>query len=420
MTRYESGGSAPADRRHEYPKIFIHIGEPKTGTTFLQQLMFANQRALVAQGVALPGARPRYHFRATQDLRGIVAAPGDPLGPFEGAWDRLVAEALRGQRVGLVSHEMLASATAEQADRAVGSFGDAEVHIVLTLRDFGSLLPAEWQESVKNRNIRGYEDWLSDVIDRESVDADRRKWGFWNVHDTLEILRIWSRNVPPERVHVITVPPRGSSQGLLWERFAGLIGVDPQSVDPTSAKSNASLTVAEVELMRRINAALPREMPDWFYMHYVKGGLAHNAFPADPSGQGRLELPADRDEWARKQAEAVIAELGTSGYDVIGDLDELLPRPPSGPRLRPADADVNDMLRGSIVAIKRILTDFQAVRVENAQPRSQTAGRPGGLKGSLTGLSERHPSVRALRVMWRRAAHVARRARAGLSRGGAE
>ena len=41
--------------------------------------------------------------------------------------------------------------TARQADRAVRSLFPAEVHVVLTVRDFATLLPAEWQEKVKCR-----------------------------------------------------------------------------------------------------------------------------------------------------------------------------------------------------------------------------------------------------------------------------
>ena len=36
-------------------RVFLHIGEPKTGTTFLQQVMWSNRAELAAQGVVLPG-----------------------------------------------------------------------------------------------------------------------------------------------------------------------------------------------------------------------------------------------------------------------------------------------------------------------------------------------------------------------------
>jgi hypothetical protein len=406
-----NGSGAP-----HLPKIFIHIGEPKTGTTFLQQLMFSNRRALVAQGVILPGVRPRYHFRATQDLRGVVPEPNDPLAPFEGAWDRLVQEVLQAPRVGLVTHEMLSSVTQEQADRAVQSFGDAEVHVVLSVRDFGSLLPAEWQESIKNRNTESYEQWLGHVIDSESIDPDRRQWWFWKVHDTLEILRMWSRHVPPERVHVITMPPRGSSQNLLWERFANLVGIDPDSVDPSRAKSNASLSVAEVEFIRRINLAMPPDMPEWFYMHHVKGALAHNAFAGNPKRGGRLSLPAERDEWATKQAESVIADIRASGYDVIGDLDELLPRPPEGTRFTPQDATSEDMVEAGVLAILRVLHEFQESLT--TRPAAPAAARPSGrrakVKRAVLRASDRHDSVYAARRAWWWMANTGRALRAKL------
>ena len=41
-----SGGSSGGS-----PRVFLHIGEPKTGTTFLQQVMWRNRSELAARGV---------------------------------------------------------------------------------------------------------------------------------------------------------------------------------------------------------------------------------------------------------------------------------------------------------------------------------------------------------------------------------
>ena len=399
------------------PKIFIHVGEPKTGTTYLQQLMFSNQRALVDQGVILPGTRPRYHYRATQDLRGVVPEPSDPLAPFDGAWDTLVAEALAAARVGLVTHEILSSVTQQQADRAVASFGDAEVHLVLTVRSFGSLLPAEWQETIKNRSTTTYEDWLIRILDRESVDPDRRRWWFWKVHDTLEILRIWGRHLPPERVHVITVPRPGSAPGVLWERYAGVVGIDPQSVDESVASSNASLSAAQIELIRRINAAITPDMPDWFYMHFVKGVLAHNAF-ADLTKPGeRIGLPPQREEWALKAADSLIAALDSSGYDIVGDLDDLRPPQSTGVVALPREAAPEDIAESGVIALAAILGELQQSTLDlmATNPEAPPAwwlgagARRGPVKRFVVKMSERHRSVNSLRHGWWRVANEARR-----------
>ena len=214
-------GGSPGSSPH--PRVFLHIGEPKTGTTFLQQVMWRNRSELAAQGVVLPGHHPQDHFRASQDLRGIEKLPSDPAGSWAGEWEILARQALQAPQAAVISHELFAAADAEQAGRAVRSLRPAQVHVVITVRDIATLLPAEWQETVKHRNSRGWEDWLSDVIDTESVDPDRRQWWFWRVHDTMAILRLWAGHVPPEQIHVITVPPPGAPQALLWQRFAALI-----------------------------------------------------------------------------------------------------------------------------------------------------------------------------------------------------
>jgi hypothetical protein len=394
--------------------VILHIGEPKTGTTSLQQIMWRNRSELAAQGVVLPGHHPQDHFRASQDLRGIEKLASDPAGSWTGEWEILARQAQQAPRVAVISHELFSAADEEQAERAVTSLLPAEVHVALTVRDFASLLPAEWQETVKHRNTRSWEDWLEDVIDRESVSEDRRQWWFWRVHDTLAILELWSRHVPAERVHVIMTPPRGSDQRLLWQRFAALLGVDPDTVDPSRARPNASLGMPETEFLRRLNQALPAEVPDWFYMWNVKEAVAHTALAARPA-DARLVLPAEREGWAKEQAEALVAGLRDSGYDVIGDLDELLPRPPLEPYASPASQPAERMLDAAVDAAAALVVNqyhkaYPAARPERGQAGQRglvsrvesTAAASPWLKRTVRDLSSRFALVRWLRIrVWR-------------------
>ena len=403
--RAPGGGHASATSR-----VFLHIGEPKTGTTFLQQVMWRNRNELAAAGVVLPGHHPQDHYRASQDLRGIVKLPSDPAGSWNGEWDILASQA-KAAKTAVISHELFSAADEAQAGRAVASLQPAEVHIVLTVRDMGSLLPAEWQETVKHRNTRQWQDWLGDVIDRESVDAGRRQWWFWKVHDTLAILDSWSRHVPADRVHVIIMPPAGASRTLLWERFASLLGIDPASVDTSRARPNASLGLPEIEFLRRLNLALPSssEIPDWFYMWHVKEAVAHKFGPGGPGG--RLALPPERAAWASEQAELLIAGLASSKYDVIGDLGELRPRPAAEPAADPAAQPAGQVLDAAVQAAARLLASQYRQAYPAAKPQtsrglagrveSRVASSP-QIKRAVRELSSRYPAVRRLRILaWR-------------------
>jgi hypothetical protein len=413
MARHADSESRPVPGSG--PKVLLHIGEPKTGTTFLQHVMWRNRGELAAQGVVLPGHHPQDHYRASQDLRGIPKLASDPAGSWTGEWEILARQAQQAPRVAVISHELFSAADPEQAERAVRSLQPAEVHVVLTVRDMATLLPAEWQETVKHRNAKVYEDWLADVIDNESYSDDRRQWWFWRVHDTLAILDIWARHVPAQRIHVITVPPRGSDNAVLWQRFAGLLGADPASVDISRARPNASLGLPEIEFLRRLNEVLPEEVPDWFYMWNVKEAVAHQALASRPR-QGRLVLPADREEWAGKQADALVTALSESAYDVIGSLDELRPVPAAGPAGSPADQPADLVLDAAVHAASALVVNqyHKAHPAASPQPsldrqrglvarvESTVASSP-RLKRTVRELSSRFPLVRRMRIVaWRR------------------
>ena len=395
-------------------RVFLHIGEPKTGTTFIQQVLWSNRAELAAEGVVLPGHHPQDHFRASQDLRGIEKLASDPAGSWTGEWEILASQAKQPGKTAVISHELFSAADPEQAATAVRSLRPAQVHVVLTVRDMATLLPAEWQETVKHRNALSWEDWLGDVIDRESADADRRQWWFWRVHDTLAICRLWAAHVPPDRIHVVTNPPRGSAPGLLWERFASLLGIDPGCADLSRARPNASLGMAETEFLRRLNQALPGPdaIPDWFYMWNVKETVAHRALADRPSG-GRLVLPAERDAWAKQQSETLIDGLRASGYQIAGDLDDLRPpqvtQPPASPSDQPAEAILDAAVQAAAaLVVNQYQREYPAARPRDEHGRglagrieAAVAGSP-RLKRTVREFSSRYPVVRRMRVMaWR-------------------
>jgi hypothetical protein len=393
-------------------RVVLHIGEPKTGTTFLQQVMWTNRAELAAHGVVLPGHHAQDHFRASQDLRGIPKLASDPAGSWTGEWEILARQAAQAGKTAVISHELFSAADEEQAERAVTSLRPAEVHVVITVRDMATLLPAEWQETVKHRNARAWEDWLGDVIDTESVAEDRRQWWFWRVHDTLAIADIWSRFVPPERIHVITMAPRGAGTSLLWQRFASLLGVDPAVADISRARPNASLGLAEIEFLRRLNQALPAEVPDWFYMWNVKEAVAHQTLAARPA-EGRLVLPADRDAWAKEQAETLIAGLQGSRYDVVGDVDELRPRQVTSPGASPEDQPAGVMLDAAVQAAAALVVNQYRKEYPEKPPKGGERGGFAGrvesavaasprLKRAVREASSRSGAVRRLRILvWR-------------------
>lgn len=321
------------------PTVYLHIGIAKTGTTYLQELLWQNRRVLERHGVRYPGDVPGDHFRASVDLRQTpFAGEHDTFVP--GSWDRLAAAATAAPDRAVISHETLTRTRVEQVRRAAESFRDVDLHVIVTARDLGRQLPAVWQEQVKNRVAVSYGRFLRAVCERPQSGRYRH---FWQAQDILDVLARWSVAVPPERVHVITVPQPGAAPGLLWQRFASVIGVDPTVVDTDVSTSNVSLGVAEAELLRRMNRSLRRRM-DWAtYEQEVKVGLARRL--AARNGPARLTVPQTRREWVSACAELMVAGLRDGGYDVVGDLDELRPVFDDRPVVMPSDVRPRRLVR---------------------------------------------------------------------------
>jgi hypothetical protein len=72
--------------------VFLHIGAPKTGSTYLQQVLFKNRETLAANGVLYPYSAVDQSFRSAHDFCGTTWF-GHHATRFRGEWDRVAERA---------------------------------------------------------------------------------------------------------------------------------------------------------------------------------------------------------------------------------------------------------------------------------------------------------------------------------------
>ena len=324
-------------------RVFVHVGAPKTGSTYVQNALWTNRYVLKRAGILLPGT-PRAHDQAMADLREVSWRDAGAAW----TWDRLAAKARRWRGDVIISNEGLGGATQEQAARAVASLQPAEVHIIVAARDLWRTFPSVWQQSVRSRRVWRFQTFMS-AVERGNFDT------FWEMHTAGRMLRRWGDLVPAERRHLVTVPPPGVPQDTLWQRFAGIIGIPDNLCVPEAPTSNTSLGAAEIELLRRVNQALgdsyPHRRPyqSVVQRHLVDAVLKHSG------NEVRFGVGPDQADWIIELAEQQIKDFQDYPCRIVGDLCELRPTLSDQSRCSPDELDDGRVAEAAIAAIVGML-----------------------------------------------------------------
>lgn len=350
-------------------KVILHVGAPKTGTSFVQDLLFREREDLQQRGILYPAEQFDSHFKAALDLMQL------PWGGLEwqatGQWDRVAEQVRAWPGTAVISHEILATASRQHVARALASLGDAEVHVLYSARDLVRQIPAEWQENVKHRRTTTYAEFLEVLMDPARGD-EIAQW-FFGVQEIPDVLDRWASSLPADRVHVLTVPPPGAPRTLLWERFASVIGVDPVEFVPAEeGRANASLGVPEVAVLRSLNERIEDIVWNLNYRPLVREYLVHQRLSRNTSSP-RIGLPPAAYDWAEGLSRAWVAELRSREYDVVGDLDDLLPSGPPAPFVDPDDADPAMVAEVALQALAEMTKEAARLRNEEEELHAHLA-----------------------------------------------
>ena len=326
-------------------RAFVHVGLPKTGTSYLQSVVWANLDELRAQGLVVvpapagPASKAQAGTQVMLAVRDRLVPGHDPRTATEVLDEFAVEVNAAGDADVLLTQEQLAACTRPQVRALLGLLGDREVHVVVTARALSRQVPSAWQERVKTRSTTSYADFVEAARDRTEPAR-----GFWRNQDLPAVLDRWGDSLPPAQVHVVTVPARRDVGDGLDARWFGVLGIDHTRLQAEPTRSNTSLGTAQAELLRRVNVALGDRLPKprLGYARVAKWFLAER-FLAPQGGQAPL-LPGSAERWCGQLTKEWVAAIRDAGYDVAGDLADLLPDPAHFARGvgEPEDAELVD------------------------------------------------------------------------------
>lgn len=355
-------------------RVYLHVGSPKSGTTYLQRVLRHNQQALADQGVLVAGRTHGELVHAGFVIREDSRLEGLPP-RAAGAWDRIVQQV--GEFEGdsaIISYELLAGAWKRQASAALAALADHEVHVVITTRDLGAAVSSAWQERLKFALDVPLAQWQPPP----ETKGPRAEWG-WRTMDPASVAARWGADLPPERVHIVTAPRRGAPPRELWDRFAAACSLTDVAVDLAVPPANESLGVKAAEVLRKVNEQDlgpikgAREQSRW-----LRDTLAHTVLaPLDDEPMGISDAQLAE---ARQRAQQAVETIRASGWQVHGDLADVSATRREG-RL-PDEVPAEELLDVAVQAIVGLLLELREARRTGAGRPTVEATAP-SLRGSV-------------------------------------
>jgi len=379
------------------PVVYLHIGTPKSGTSYLQRLLAENRAELEQQGLLRPGDGFSEHADAVRQL--LRWDPRREQDPVPWSWRRLADHSRQwpGGKV-VISMEWMASLRPEQAKSAVEAFAPCRVEVICTARDLARNVPAAWQERMQNGFAWSWQEFL-EAVTTEDLERYPAASMFWRAQDTADIVRRWQELVPPKSFHLVTVPAAGADPRLLGDRFAEVLGVDASRLAPPP-RANESLGRASAHLLWHVNRRIQEQgLERRTYLQFIKADLSKSVLAQRRGLEDPLVLPEQHRDWADQRARRMVDELRELDVIVHGELEDLLPVPYTGPDVGQGEPQLEDLFAAAVDGF----AGLAAVGSEAASARVRETRR---LRRQVRRLEDQLATAPSLRA---RAGHLVRR-----------
>lgn len=306
------------------PRLIIHAGFHKSGTTALQEAFDAQSEELKAAGIVYPNIGRKAHHRVawalTQRPWGWNKRGGERTSRKH--WSDLAksVNASNAETI-LISSEFFSELDGDAIRTIFSEIKNRKIQVLFTVRPLVKLLGSSYQQYLKYGIKADYTTWLHSVLDKPGVSKINPT--FWQRHFHGQVVARWVDVLGAQNATVIIVDE--SKPEFLFDSMNEYLGLPKGFLKAQETGSNRSLTMEEIALLIEINKRFPKEREWNEYEVFIRDGyirrLTDHVKPSADSG--KLPTPA----WAIQKGNEVgaqnKAELIATGAKIIGDLDSL-------------------------------------------------------------------------------------------------
>ena len=322
-------------------RLHLHIGPRKSGTTFLQQALISNARALRTEGLLYPtpgrslrqrllGA-PRFLNHEKELLAACTSeASSTPK------WLVHALAATSGDII--LSGEAIAACSPAELDHLTAYLGAGELHVIITARSLEAVIPSSWQQHIRNGRTASLEAFVEDIARRHDQRllapltwATEPTQGFWLANDHAALAERWIAR--GAQVSVVTVPAGSAPADTLWQRFLRALGLNNAAIEAFTLLNmqpvHVGLTAPEALTLREIIWQLECGGIDRSERSLWARRLVKDVFRGRPQYGPALRLTGTELHRARQWAADDSAQLAKLVEDaqisLYGDLADLTP-----------------------------------------------------------------------------------------------
>jgi hypothetical protein len=238
---FHQSHSAKRPWRTALPRYVIHVGPPKTGTTYLQRMFWELRGQMRNEGIYYPhefwpsGAN-FLHSELVRELR---------QGPSEKLANVFAALNASGSETVLISCEGFVALPVENLTYLRELLRDASVDIVFYARRWSDWYPSQWQQHIKQGSTEqfpiAYARLLGAKAPGESINHKIALDRFASVFGEKSIKVVSYSNLADARVDIAE------------HFFSAILGWTPKAFPKFSSPVNSSLSVFETEIVRCLN-----------------------------------------------------------------------------------------------------------------------------------------------------------------------